>query len=172
MTQKDRTEYYKEYWQGHKEEKREYDKKWYQDHKEEINEQTKQYYLNHKKETKERQAQYYRDNKKEILERLAKYRQSHKKEEKDRKHRVYLEQRLIVMNHYGGKCAFCGNTNVNHLCIDHINNDGAEHRKTIGRQICRWLIKNNFPDGFQVLCYNHNAEKQFSGTQTLATYNK
>jgi hypothetical protein len=48
------------------------------------------------------------------------------------------------------------------LTVDHINNDGAEHRRKIGAGICSlywWLKKNHFPDGFQILCYNCNGAR-------------
>ena len=38
--------------------------------------------------------------------------------------------------------------------IDHINGKGTEHRKKIGFNIYPWLVKNNFPEGFQTLCCN------------------
>lgn len=51
------------------------------------------------------------------------------------------------------KCCRCGFTDVRALTIDHINGGGGKHRKEISH-ICRWLVKNNFPDGFQILCMN------------------
>ncbi len=64
-----------------------------------------------------------------------------------------------VYDAYGYQCACCGEAEEMFLTIDHINNDGAEHRrstgiKTGGTRFYRWLIKNNFPEGFQVLCWN------------------
>jgi len=48
-----------------------------------------------------------------------------------------------------------------------MNNDGAEYRRnlpydkyTTGVNMARWLKKNNYPDGFQVLCMNCNLGKQ------------
>lgn len=39
------------------------------------------------------------------------------------------------------------------LSIDHIEGGGNKHLKAIGTQaIYPWLIKNNFPEGYQVLC--------------------
>lgn len=72
--------------------------------------------------------------------------------------------RKIVLEHYGNKCAcpFCSETNSLFLTIDHKNNDGAEQRrKTKGLQhgginLYLWIIKNNFPNYLQVLCYNCN----------------
>ena len=75
-------------------------------------------------------------------------------------------KRYKIIEHYSkGKfeCACCGETMYEFLSIDHINNDGAEHRKKIGTNIMGWLIKNNFPEGFQILCMNCNYGKRFTG---------
>lgn len=47
------------------------------------------------------------------------------------------------------------------LTIDHISGQGAEHRKKVGRgdNLYRWLIRMNFPQGFQTLCFNCNFAK-------------
>lgn len=65
---------------------------------------------------------------------------------------------------YGGyECACCGETEPIFLAIDHINNDGAEHRKKEGRSLYHWLKKNDYPPGFQVLCHNCNVGKHING---------
>jgi hypothetical protein len=68
-----------------------------------------------------------------------------------------------VLNHYGGKCACCGEDTYEFLAIDHINGGGNEQRKVVGGGdgMVRWLIKNNYPEGFQVLCHNCNMAKGF-----------
>ena len=75
------------------------------------------------------------------------------------------ELKLEVFEAYGGVvCACCGETIETFLTIDHINNDGNEHRKKIGRtSVYRWLKKQNFPLGYQVLCFNCNMGKQLNG---------
>ena len=49
------------------------------------------------------------------------------------------------------------------MSIDHINNDGYKHRELTnignGSTTYFWLIKNNFPDDFQILCMNCNHGK-------------
>ena len=63
---------------------------------------------------------------------------------------------------YGNKCACCGELRASMLTIDHINNDGHEHRLEIGHDgnaIYRWLKKNNYPEGFQVLCSSCHISK-------------
>lgn len=78
------------------------------------------------------------------------------------------KNRKLVLDHYGRKCNCpgCDVTEEKFLSIDHINGGGSEHRKKIkrgGAGIYIWLIKNNFPDGFQILCHNCNLAKGFYG---------
>jgi hypothetical protein len=71
-----------------------------------------------------------------------------------------MRRREKVISHYGKKCKCCGETEMKFLTIDHINNDGAEHKRSIGGvDLYNWIIKNNFPDTFQVLCWNCNCAK-------------
>jgi hypothetical protein len=73
------------------------------------------------------------------------------------------QDRDVVLAHYNNCCACCGEATKEFLTIDHINNDGADHRREVGRKICAWLIRNNFPPGFQVLCANCNHAKAYYG---------
>lgn len=74
-----------------------------------------------------------------------------------------------VFQNYGGYiCRCCGETEKVFLSIDHINNDGAEHRRKLygrngsgGSRFYKWLRKHSFPEGFQVLCFNCNHAKRF-----------
>jgi|SRR5882762_620429 len=69
--------------------------------------------------------------------------------------------RQEIINAYGGFCKCCGIKNLVFLDIDHINNDGASHRKEVGFGLAfyLWLRRNHFPEGFQVLCKNCNWAK-------------
>jgi hypothetical protein len=85
------------------------------------------------------------------------------------KHRERVRREAVdfaqkVYAHYGRECACCGTTEQ--LTIDHIDGRGREHRlEVFGRprvdavMMYRWLIRNGFPDGFQVLCQPCNASK-------------
>ena len=77
-----------------------------------------------------------------------------------------------VLNRYGGKCACCGEARLPFLCIDHVNGDGAEHRRLLslnnhrsvsGRRIYQWLRANRYPTGFRVLCFNCNQGRWING---------
>lgn len=72
--------------------------------------------------------------------------------------------RAEIVEAYGSECACCGESEARFLTIDHINNDGAKHRREIGAAIYLWLKKNGFPkNGFQLLCCNCNFGRQFNG---------
>lgn len=77
------------------------------------------------------------------------------------------KKRLQVLIHYSSnppQCKCCNENIIQFLSIDHINGGGNKHRKEskIG-YIYSWLIKNNFPEGFQVLCHNCNMAKGYYG---------
>jgi hypothetical protein len=70
--------------------------------------------------------------------------------------------RKEIISYYGGKCSCCGETEIVFLVIDHINGGGCKERKIRGHgsQFYRWLKKENFPSGYQVLCHNCNFAKR------------
>lgn len=75
------------------------------------------------------------------------------------------KNREIVLQYYGNKCVQCDEERPFCLAIDHIDGNGNTHRKKIGKYgsgFFGWLIDNNFPDGFQILCHNCNMEKHLN----------
>ena len=76
-------------------------------------------------------------------------------------------KRDTVFSYYGNKCECCGESNTLFLTIDHIDGGGSKHRREIktsgGIGFYRWLIKNNFPEGFRVLCFNCNCGRSRNG---------
>lgn len=78
-----------------------------------------------------------------------------------------LRKKQQIHDAYGNICACCGETNQGFLTIDHINNDGAAYRRKFGKTLFylhRFLVQNNFPDDYQLLCWNCNAGRFYSGT--------
>ncbi len=66
-----------------------------------------------------------------------------------------------VMEAYGGcKCSHCPETDLRFLEIDHIDGGGRKHlREEIGsggHNFYQWLKRNNYPNGFRVLCRTCN----------------
>jgi hypothetical protein len=64
-------------------------------------------------------------------------------------------RKQLILNHYGQQCTRCGFNDIRALSVDHINGDGAKHRKEIPScNLYEWLIDNDYPKGFQILCMN------------------
>ncbi len=80
--------------------------------------------------------------------------------------RIIEQQKRLVISHYSNetmRCVKCGFSDIRALSIDHINGGGRKHAqelRKVGTIFYRWLIKNNFPEGFQVLCMNCNYIKK------------
>ncbi len=80
-----------------------------------------------------------------------------------------FELRLTVLQHYSKSdipsCNCCGENTLEFLCLDHINNDGNRQRMIhgIGTRMYLWIIKNEYPTDFQVLCHNCNMAKGLYG---------
>ena len=75
--------------------------------------------------------------------------------------------RLGVLAAYGNACQCCGETEQAFLTIDHVNNDGKQHRAAVrggSNGVYRWLRDRGYPkDGFQLLCRNCNWAKYTEG---------
>lgn len=90
-----------------------------------------------------------------------------KHEKNKRQQRGYaLQRRRRVIAHYSNnknRCACCGENHFEFLVIDHINGGGGKHRKeqklTGGNRLANWLIQNDFPTGFRILCHNCNMSR-------------
>jgi hypothetical protein len=84
----------------------------------------------------------------------------HAEQMRNRKKQLKLE----AMAHYGKVCACCFEAHEEFLELDHINNNGAEHRREVGKwrvgaNMLRLLKKLGWPEGFQFLCSNCNIAK-------------
>ena len=80
--------------------------------------------------------------------------------------------KLETLTHYGKdgrlECCWkgCQISDIDMLTLDHINDDGQEHRNTSGTRrlsgdaLYIWARKNSYPDIFQTLCSNHQLKKR------------
>jgi len=81
--------------------------------------------------------------------------------------------KLECLRNYGGEICKCGETDMNTLTLDHVNDDGAEHRRetgTRGNNFYHMLRKNGFPNDppLQVLCLNCQIFKRNKGYATVS----
>lgn len=96
------------------------------------------------------------------------YLEAAKQRSKDR----YSKVRNAVLDHYGRTCKCCGETKEYFLCLDHITGGGKKHHESVrnrtsegvqGKNFYEWVVKNNFPPLFQILCWNCNFAKHKFG---------
>ncbi len=121
-------------------------------------------------------SDYARANKKSISKRMRKWYYSNRErmllhyksdEYKDRIKRRNEEIKDIVFEEYGNKCTCCGEMCQKLLAIDHVNNDGHKdlmpsgHRNT-GRLLWLKIIREGFPDKYQILCFSCNWGKHIN----------
>lgn len=114
----------------------------------------------------------YRRSKKKYNKRWSKTgagKECHRRSQQQLRGRV----KLLVLKYYGnGKlaCVKCGFTDDRALTIDHINGGGSRHIKGLklqrgGSSFYHWLIKNNYPVGYQTLCMNCQLIKRFENKE-------
>ena len=120
---------------------------------------------------REYRRKFYQANKEKVKAINKKWNQEHKEQVRAQQLRARRKLRLIILTHYSGgdvKCACCGEKEIKFLCIDHIDNNGAEERRKMksgktGHPFYSKLKREGFPKGYQVLCYNCNMAKSFYG---------
>ena len=133
---------------------RQYIKEWRLKNKDKVKLQRKRHNILHREEIRDY-------NKKWKLKNLDKVKLSSKKDQLRRTKKL----KLMVLSYYSNgllTCKQCGFSDIRALSIDHINGGGAIHRKTMkGTSFYSYLIKENYPEGYQVLCMNCQFIKAF-----------
>lgn len=85
------------------------------------------------------------------------------------RYRIKLKREVMALYSNPVACVSCGFSTLDGLVLDHIENDGARHRKesgissrgnSIGTRIYEAIRKNGKISGLQVLCANCNTIKQ------------
>ncbi len=153
-----RNAYARQYRKDHKEQVRLSSLNNYRNHKEERQAHSREYHQLHKEQRNANSREFYLKNKQRLLT-------------SRRNHRT--DTKILVLTHYGNNklaCVRCGNNDIRVLSIDHINGGGTRERKNMSSTssylyYC-WLIKNNFPKGYQTLCMNCQFIKRIENNET------
>ncbi len=163
-----RFHYHKKYKEENKERLFEQNKKYVEKNKERYKAQHKLYREAHKEESKEYGEKYRLDNKEKLNADSRQY--HHKNREvllpqmRIRGKRLREDYKREAFTKYSnGKimCKICHIEEIEFLTLDHINNEGAKHRKKIKNgSIYKWLKKHDYPPICQVLCMNCNYAKR------------
>ena len=79
------------------------------------------------------------------------------------------EAKIKVIEHYTGgdikcMCSGCEVTEIEFLSVEHINGGGQEDRNKSGaRTFYERLVKDNYPEDIEILCFNCNLSRGFHG---------
>lgn len=179
----DSKRYQRKYYQEHKEQRKAYRAIWYEANKRSTLELQKIYAEKNKEAIIIKRREYYLKNRTTIDVKRKEYRLKHPDRCKKRLRESYYkhkDSRLAKAKRFRDKrkyavllkysasdtpaCCWdgCDINDLDMLTIDHTNNDGAAHRKAMvdSSKLYYWIVKNNYPSGFQVLCANHNLKKE------------
>jgi len=105
---------------------------------------------------------WYNRNREEKIALSSDYYQKHKARKREWAKADHHRKRQLVFDHYGNRCECCGEAEPMFLTVDHINGGGRQHGLKIGN-LYLWLVRNNFPDGFRLLCMNCNGGRERNG---------
>lgn len=105
------------------------------------------------------------------------YREKHKEAIRAENQARHLNVKNKILDHYGNECVHCGYSDFRALQLDHINNNGNVERKAVSKDGQRfsgwkfydWVIKQGYPEGYQILCANCNTLKQYSSYKRALT---
>ena len=151
----------RKYYEKNREKRLAYQIEYRKNNLEKIKASKRKSYVKHRDQIRAKHKEWREHNKETINAHSKKYREANREKINARK----AKRRYLLINHYSdGKfaCACCGDTRYDGLEVDHINNDGEEHRKEIGcggTKLISWLFNNDFPEGFQILCAVCNRSK-------------
>jgi hypothetical protein len=146
---------------------READRRRYAANVEAVREAARRRYAANVEARREAARRYSAANAEARREAARRYREANPEAQREADRRYCGAIRATVLGHYSPGsppcCACCGTTEK--LAIDHVDGNGTAHRMEIfgaqrgGVQFYRWLIAEDFPAGYQVLCMRCNASK-------------
>jgi len=137
------------------------------------------YHREHPEKCKNSWKSWRHSNPEKVKARNREFRETHPNYFKEYdKASIEITKRYQVLSYYSNgipSCKWCGNQNFVVLNLDHINNDGGEHRrkdKSADKNLAGWLRRHEYPSGFQVLCCNCNWAKRMNFVMVNGMYIK
>jgi len=137
------------------EDARKYGRDWHRNNPIKSKAQGKRYYHSHKAERKAAYQKWIEKNRERYLKQQVQY----NKDNAEKNSKKRFANRMYVLNYYSLEsypiCARCGEKEIGFLEIDHvkgvIEKDGRG-----GHALVKYIIDNNFPENYQILCTNCN----------------
>lgn len=124
-------------------------------HRDAINARKRARYQERREHERARQQAYRVTNAEKVNEYNAEW---------SRGYRARLRSEFLAA--YGGACSCCGETEPLFLQLDHVNNDGAAHRRAFktGAKLLAQLKREGWPrDRYRLLCANCNFGRALNG---------
>lgn len=161
-----KSKYNKLYREKNKEKLKEYNKKYHKENIVSIKERQKSYNVNNKEKQRTLKKIYYKNNRERLLAEKKKYGESHKNEKRKYDKEYLLNLKMKAFEILGGcQCVICGDKDVKHMTIDHIDEKGHIDRKNgftankIHSAIANGKLTKEHLNNLRVLCYNHNCSR-------------
>ena len=120
-------------------------------------------------EKSQKRRQYVRDYSRRYFSNPEIY-TKHKKNVRQYQKETNQEAKMTVFRHYSKEisnseipiCACCGYDDIRFLSLDHIDgrtNVSTKEKKLVSGALWKFVIKQKFPKGYQILCHNCNIAK-------------
>lgn len=105
---------------------------------------------------KAQRKRYIEQWRKDNPDKLAAYKTTYKERRNELRRIRNINLRRSVLLAYGGVCVCCGESEPDFLALDHIANDGKQHRAEVGNgmMLYYWARRNAYPKILQLLCHN------------------
>jgi hypothetical protein len=143
-------------------------------------EELRAYYAENRERLLQQKREHYAANREEMVSKAREKRERNREKDRAAARAYYRRNReariaynrkygmklkLDALAAYGVHCQCCGVCETSFLTIDHIDGCSKEQRRTegLGRQFYLWLKKNDYPTGYQTLCFNCNMGRQVNG---------
>lgn len=143
--------------------------RWYSENREYVIEKNGSYYKENRGVLLEHRRKVWAQNREENLKKHKEWREENRGIIHQNTAEYRLKVRKEALLHYSDgfmKCNMCGIPGIKFLCLDHKDGGGTKHRSeealVRGQSVYRWARLNDWPDMFQVLCWNCNYIKHHS----------
>ena len=156
-----------------------YQNEWNKNNPDKVKVSQKKYYHNNVEARKTNAKNWTVRNRERYLKRAKDYNKLHSKDKQE----WHQKKRLSVLTHYSKSlsnseipvCSNCGICDIDFLHVDHI--ESAKNTKELkhiraGSNLINYLVRKDFPQGFQILCGNCNWLKHFELKQKILSTKK
>ncbi len=182
-----RHEYHRQYYKKNRDKVEAYKRAWREKNMERLREWSRKYYHTNEKYRRWRKSYYHiwkkkypNSYKRKMLKGRPikmRYAKLHRKEIRLYHRQRYMKTKLDVLMRYSPNliCKLCGYDDKRALTIHHLEGGGNKHALSLSNHLYEWLQKNNYPKGYQVLCFNCNwleAHKRAYFTKWYENYKK